>query len=267
MQTDGLAVSLWAFIHHTGHSGTMPKWRPDLLDRIVLCGAKESRNVHLFSVGNRSFLIEFWADPMAEKTLLIRVSQSNHSGSQTLASAALDIAIPSGRWNHMVFNCRQKSNGCNRTVNIQLILNGCITASVEIKSPIPSVKRMGNQHSFLLLGTVHGGGRSPVWSLSNSTLFKGELPSVETAALLTALGPNGGVFLSSCLDGEPLPNFIHYLQPRWIQRLPNLERILDPNNKLMDQLRTKVLLTYSAHDPASVFLYPCIISPTTGKLM
>lgn len=243
-------------------SGTIPHQRPD-------SPARESRDFHMFSVGSRGFLIEFWADPTADKTLMVRLSQSNHSSSQTLASQTLDLRIPTGRWNQMVVNCRQKSSGSQRTVNIQIIVNGCSSVYTEIKSPLPTVKRTGNLHSFVLLGTIASVPQStcvhPTWYLGHTTLYKGDILSPEMAVLLMTLGADGGVFITSCLDGQLRPNLPRFLHPKLVSRAINWEQILD-SDKLMEQLQTKVLLTYSAHNPDSVFLYPCIISPTAGKM-
>lgn len=283
MQVDGVSLSMWSFLSDAigterFNSGTLPEFRPDLLDWAgvglpMLDGPCESRNLHLFSVGTRSFLIEFWADASAEKTLLVRLSQSNHSDSQVLAMQTVDLKVPTGRWNHWVVNCRQKCTGCYRVVKIQIILNGYTSASVEIKSPMPTVKRLGNNHSFLLLGTVAGPkdqsprrwrSMSPAWYLGHTTIYKGDFISAELALLLMALGPDGGVFLTSCLDGMLMPNFPRYIHPKLVSRIPFWDQIFEPD-KLMESLQSKILLTYSAHSPESVFLYPCIISPAAGE--
>ncbi|XP_057369283.1 lysosomal-trafficking regulator-like [Daphnia carinata] len=277
MQTDGLTLSTWLLLSEAprrkGPRFSNPEWRPDLQD----CTASfpwedpnNGRDLHLFSMGTRSFLVEFWADPGADNTLLVRLSQSTHSQSQALATQTLDLKIPSGRWNHLVVSCRQRSsaNGYHRVVHIQVYLNGYQSASLDLKVPLSPMKRLGNSHSFLLLGIasvskIKSKKMMPSWQLGNATLYKGELLSAELAFLLMALGPNGGIFLATCQDGQTRPNFPRFLHSKLTDHLQDWDRLLEWN-KMMDSLQSNLLLTYSAHKPESVFIYPYIISPTAG---
>jgi hypothetical protein len=220
-------------------------------------------------MGTRSFLVEFWADPAADNTLLVRLSQSTHSQSQALATQTLDLKIPSGRWNHLAVSCRQRSsaNGYHRVVHIQVFLNGYQSTSLDLKVPLSPMKRIGNSHSFLLLGIAAVSKAkkilTPSWQLGNATLYKGELLSAELALLLMALGPNGGIFLAACQDGITRPNFPRFLHSKLVDHLQEWDRLLEWE-KLMDTLQSNLLMTYSAHKPESVFIYPYIISPTAG---
>ena len=279
MQADGLSLSTWLLLPEAARQKSPrfsnPDWRPDLQDCTAsfpwedpTCG----RDLHLFSMGTKSFLVEFWADPAADNTLLVRLSQSTHSQSQALATQTFDLKIPSERWNHLAVSCRQRSssNGYHRVVHIQVFLNGYQSASLDLKVPLSPVKRIGNSHSFLLLGIASKDNKRPMatpsWHLGNATLYKGELLSTELAVLLMTLGPNGGIFLASCQDGQTRPNFPHFLHSKLIGRLQDYDRILEWN-KLMDSLQSNLLMTYSAHKPESVFIYPCIISPTAGNII
>ena len=278
MQTDGVTLSTWLLLKEAPRQKAPrflnPEWRPDLQDctesfprdDVTYC-----RDLHLFSMGTKNFLIEFWADPAAENTLLVRLSQSTHSQSQALATQVLDLRIPSERWNHLAVSCRQRSsvNGYHRIVQIRVFLNGYQSVSVDLKVPLSPVKRIGNSHSFLLLGTAaalkdkHNRALTPSWNLGNATLYKGELLTTELAMLLLTLGPNGGIFLASCQDGQTRPNFARFLHAKLVEHLPDWSRLLDWD-KHMDLLQSNLLMTYSAHKPESVFIYPCIISPTAG---
>jgi hypothetical protein len=84
--------------------------------------------------------------------------------------------------------------------------------------------------------------------------------------LLAFLGPDAGVFLASCQDGQQRPNFPRYLQPKLITtgQVCDWERLLSDSNKLMETLQANLMMTYSAHMPDILYIYPCIISPTAG---
>lgn len=279
MQTDGLSLSTWLRLSEAPRRKSPrfsnPDWRPDLQDCTASFPWEDpsyGRDLHLFSMGTKSFLVEFWADPAADNTLLVRLSQSTHSQSQALATQTMDLKIPPERWNHLAVSCRQRSsvNGYHRVVHIQVFLNGCQSASLDLKVPLSPVKRIGNSHSFLLLGIASAPKDKsrrtaiPSWHLGNATLYKGELLTAELAVLLMTLGPNGGIFLASCQDGQTRPNFPRFFHSKLIGHLQDWDRILEWN-KLMDSLQSNLLMTYSAHKPESVFIYPCIISPTAGK--
>lgn len=278
MQTDGLSVSAWLQLSEAprrkARRFTNPQWRADLQDCTASFPWEESshgRDLHLFSMGSRNFLIEFWVDPFADNILLVRLSQSTHSHSQALATQTMDLKIPPGRWNHLAVSCRQRSsvNGYHRVVHIQVFLNGYQSASLDLKVPLSPVKRIGNSHSFFLLGMAVASKNktkrimAPSWYLGNATVYKGELLTAELAVLLMTLGPNGGIFLASCQDGQTRPNFPRFLHSKLVGHLEEWDRILDWD-KLMDSLQSNLLMTYSAHKPDSVFIYPCIISPTAG---
>lgn len=240
-------------------------------------------DVHLFSMGTKSFLVEWWLDPSAHHRFLVRLSQSTHSHSQALATQTLDLKMPTERWTHLAVGCRQRAsvNGFHRVVNIQVFLNGHQSATMDLKVPLAPVKRIGNSHSFLLLGTTttiqqpaagKEDGRiappppSPCWSFGNAALFKGQILTAEMAALLCAMGPDSGVLLASCQDGKTRPNWPRFLRPACIKPSLDWDRVVDSHdNPLMGTLQSNLLMTYSAHKPETVFIYPCIISPTAGQ--
>lgn len=291
MQSDGVALSTWLFLsdvvttRNTFHNEPESTKKSDLMDctgsvlwQMPYSG--DNRDLHLFSMGTRSFLVEFWADPSAENTLLIRASQSTHSSCLELASKTMSLKVPSGRWNHLAVNCGHKLNGSHRTIRIQVTLNGCQSASLELHVTQPPAKRIGNVHSFLLLGmtgshnaednneAVYRQRLTPSWYLGHATLYKGQSLSPELAALLTTLGPDAGIFFASCQDGQQQPNFPRYLQPKLMttgQTPPtDWDKLLSNSSKMMETLQANLMMTYSAHMPDSVFIYPCIISPTAG---
>jgi len=290
MQSDGIALSTWLFLSDVGIRRASKVDSPESIKKSNLmdctgsviwempCGA-EIRDLHLFSMGTRSFLVEFWADPGAENTLLVRVSQSTHSSSLTLASQTIALKVPSGRWNHLTVNCGHKLNGSHRIIRVQVTLNGCQSASLELHVKQPPAKRIGNVHSFLLLGMTgtHNKETTPIdhlcrhretpgWYLSHSTLYKGQSLSPELSSLLAFLGPDAGVFLASCQDGQQRPNFPRYLQPKLMTtgQVCDWERLLSDSTKLMETLQANLMMTYSAHMPDTLYIYPCIISPTAG---
>lgn len=150
-------------------------------------------------------------------------------------------------------------------MKIQLILNGYQLIDFELKIPPSPARRLGNVHSYLLIGessseSTHRGR----WNLGHVTLYKKEMLTNGLAVLLSALGPDGGVFLTSCQDGQPKPNFPLILRPKLLDKVD--WRKMFEYEDMMETLQANLLLAYSAHKPDSVFLYPSIISPTAGKL-
>ena len=65
--------------------------------------------MHLFSFGTKNFLVELWADPSMENTILVRLSQSTATTCVCLSSYSLNLKIPAGKWNHLAVTCRQRS--------------------------------------------------------------------------------------------------------------------------------------------------------------
>ena len=147
-----------------------------------------------------------------------------------------------------------------------MILNGCQLAEFELKIPQGQARRLGNVHSYLLIGTSSSESTNrPRWNLGSVTLYKKEMLTQELAVLLSALGPDGGAFLTSCQDGQPRPNFPLILRAKLLGKVDWGKMF--GHEKMMEALQANLLLAYSAHKADSVFMYPSIISPTAGKLV
>ncbi len=194
-------------------------------------------NVHLFSVGTKANLIEFWAHPSAA-VITVRVTQCGASTVKCLASKALDLQVPCGQWNHLAVNCREQvasaaqpttsDDGClQRTVHITAILNGAASASLQFHVALAPLKRAG-ANSFLLAGTARPATWStwkpPAWYLGHITLYKGPILTTEKAVLLLALGADS-VFVASCLEHQPSPNWPRCLRPQLVSRLIDWQQV------------------------------------------
>ena len=273
-KTDGMSLSSWIFLVDRPKKPSSsihlnPEWRPDLLEYttggIEAAQANEDRDVHLFSFGSKNCLLEFWANSSAENPILVRLTQSTHSTSFCLGLQHLDLKIPAAKWNHLAVNCRQKLLGNQIIVHIHVILNGCQQTTLEMNVTNMQTKRVTSLNSFLLIGIASGKDDRQLqssWYLGHMTLYKGEILTCELAFLLMALGPDL-VFLASCQDHQLRPNFPRYLHPKLIGCHHDWDRLFN-YGKLVPLLQGNVILTYSAHKPDSVFIYPCIISPTAG---
>ena len=109
-QNDGASLSVWLNlpqkarkIFEESADENDPDWRPELQDYTTSypCSAaseKVTRDAHLFSIGTKSLMVEFWADPGAENTVLVRLSQANQAANQVLVSQVAEI------FNYLLYN-------------------------------------------------------------------------------------------------------------------------------------------------------------------
>ena len=295
LRTDGVSASLWFLVAPsrqpeasvlTRHHRPDPDWmvlsqvfQPEGNYIIDYSGHLDSgtsssptpfqAEVHLFSVGTKCFLIEFWSDPSAE-SIVVRVTQSTGTTTKCLGSRPLDLRVASGQWHHLAVNCYerppQQPADANRTVHVIAILNGSRASVVQLDVPLPQVKRQPT-HSFLLIGLARSRSERTYrssWYLGHVTLYKGPILTAEKAVLLLALGPDS-VFVASCLEKQPSPNLSRCLHPKLVGRSIDWNTVFN-HGKLMESLQQQLILTYSSHKPDSVFIYPSVISPSAGKL-
>lgn len=96
-QNDGASLSVWLNLavnpRRKVDAGSVedPDWRPELQDFTTSYPWNASENetagdVHLFSIGTKNLLVEFWVDPGAENTLLVRLTQASQTNNQVLVS-------------------------------------------------------------------------------------------------------------------------------------------------------------------------------------
>lgn len=198
------------------------------------CMALAISDVHLFSVGGKNLLTEFWADPVTE-SISVRVTQSTASSTKVLAHKQLDLKVPCGHWNHLVVNCTQLSSqaiSSGRLIRIKAVLNGLKVTSLDLDLAVVVPKR-SYCPSFMLVGMARDPCESyrSSWYLGHVSLYRAPVLTQEIAIVLMALGPDC-LFLAGCPDDQLTPNLAAVLSAKLVAQPLDWDRIFQPQKSI-----------------------------------
>nr|CAD7400993.1 unnamed protein product [Timema cristinae] len=249
--------------------------------------------IHLFSLGYESLVLEVWADTTAgwmvsqgvnteqtcyqlsqgskfdennreglfcADTLTFRLAHTETDSSEVMSEMSVESVLTIGQWHHLAVNVKDYMQKRKNIIEVCLIVDGC--RDVKVLLMYNGLLLRKNRATCLLLGqSVFPGQPRPAgsWYLGNCMLFRAPVFTRERAVYLVGLGPNY-VNLTDCDVDKQSPNFTSVFGAKTLSCGIDWELILEGKKGNLKELQDNLLLTYCAQNPNVVNIYPQVVT-------
>ncbi|XP_075225539.1 lysosomal-trafficking regulator mauve isoform X2 [Lycorma delicatula] len=233
--------------------------------------ATSSGILHIVSIGYDLLTIEFWIDNMTNTIIVKLVRSDGGVVQEVLSESTINNQLSVGLWHHMAINIRDSFQKRKICIEVTVVIDGwsesCITLTYSgllVRKSQPYCIAVGHHStSCNCQDHCHCNGR---WFFGSLMMFRAAVFTKETAAALSALGPDY-THLTETEVGNTRPNFSRLFSSRALSSGIMWEKLLNDPLSLTKQLQENLLLVYSAQTPNVVKIYPQISSNSASGIV